>query len=113
MKFARFLLYTAALTCFSTSHASLVFKDDTGQEFRLKAPAKRIVTLAPHAAESLYAAGGGDRLVGTVEYSDYPPEANQSPMQRRMPFVNDWKRCASPMPTNPRFASFTKYGNPR
>jgi iron complex transport system substrate-binding protein len=33
--------------------------------------------LAPHAAESLYAAGGGDRLVGTVEYSDYPPKAKK------------------------------------
>jgi hypothetical protein len=48
-------------------------------EVRLKAPAKRIVTLAPHATESLYAAGAGDRLVGTVEYSDYPPEAKKVP----------------------------------
>ena len=77
MKFAHFCLCTVALATFSFAHADLVFKDDTGQEFRLKAPAKRIVTLAPHAAESLYAAGGGDRLVGTVEYSDYPPEAKK------------------------------------
>jgi len=60
-------------------HADLVVKDDTGQEIRLKAPATRIVTLAPHAAESLYAAGAGDRLVGTVDYSDYPPEAKKVP----------------------------------
>lgn len=60
-------------------HADLVVKDDTGQEVRLKAPAKRIVTLAPHAAESLYAAGAGDKLVGTVDYSDYPPEAKKVP----------------------------------
>ena len=79
MKFAHFCLCTVALASFSTAHADLVFKDDTGQEFRLKAPAKRIVTLAPHAAESLYAAGAGDRLVGTVEYSDYPPEAKKVP----------------------------------
>lgn len=59
------------------AHANLAFKDDTGQEVRLKAPAKRIVALAPHIAESLYAAGAGDRLVGTVEYSDYPPEAKK------------------------------------
>ena len=61
------------------AQADLVFKDDTGQEVRLKAPAKRIVTLAPHAAESLYAAGAGDKLVGTVDYSDYPPEAKKVP----------------------------------
>lgn len=60
-------------------HADLVIKDDIGQEIRLKAPAKRIVALAPHIAESLYAAGAGDRLVGTVEYSDYPPEAKKVP----------------------------------
>lgn len=35
------------------------------------APA-RIVTLAPHLAELVHAAGAGDRLVGTVEFSDYP-----------------------------------------
>jgi len=60
-------------------HADLVVKDDTGQEVRLKVPAKRIVTLAPHAAESLFAAGAGDKLVGTVDYSDYPPEAKKVP----------------------------------
>ena len=40
-------------------------------------PARRIVTLAPHLAELVYAAGAGDRLVGTVEWSDYPPAAQQ------------------------------------
>ncbi|KXB31577.1 cobalamin-binding protein [Dechloromonas denitrificans] len=59
------------------AQADVVVKDDTGQEVRLKAPAKRIVALAPHIAESLYAAGAGDKLVGTVDYSDYPPEAKK------------------------------------
>ncbi len=77
MKFRLFFALTATLTLLPCAHAELVFKDDSGQEVRLKAPAKRIVTLAPHAAESLYAAGAGDRLVGTVEYSDYPPEAKK------------------------------------
>lgn len=38
-------------------------------------PARRIVTLAPHLAELVYAAGAGDRLVGTVAYSDEPAAA--------------------------------------
>lgn len=38
-------------------------------------PAERIVTLSPHLAELAYAAGAGDRLVGTVEWSDYPAQA--------------------------------------
>lgn len=37
------------------------------------APARRIVTLAPHLAELVYAAGAGDHLVGVVEFSDFPP----------------------------------------
>jgi iron complex transport system substrate-binding protein len=69
----------ATLTLCTAVQAEVVFKDDTGQEVRLKAPAQRIVTLAPHAAESLYAAGAGDKLIGTVEYSDYPPAAKKVP----------------------------------
>ncbi len=38
-------------------------------------PAHRIITLSPHAVEMLYALGVGDRIVGTVEHSDYPKEA--------------------------------------
>lgn len=41
--------------------------------------AQRIVTLAPNLTELVYAAGAGDRLVGTVEFSDYPAEAQQLP----------------------------------
>jgi len=40
---------------------------------------RRIITLAPHLTELVYAAGAGDRLVGVVEYSDYPPEAVDLP----------------------------------
>lgn len=49
--------------------------------FRLSAevlktkPAQRIIALSPHSVELLYAIGAGDRIVGTVEYADYPKEA--------------------------------------
>ena len=79
MKFRHFLALTVTLSVFASAQAELVFKDDAGQEVRLKAPAQRIVTLAPHAAESLYAAGAGNQLIGTVEYSDYPPAAKKVP----------------------------------
>ncbi|MCG7535326.1 cobalamin-binding protein [Pseudoalteromonas sp. OOF1S-7] len=42
-------------------------------------PVKRIVALAPHIVENLYAIGAGERIVGTVEYADFPAEANQIP----------------------------------
>lgn len=53
--------------------------DDLGHCVTLQAPATRIVTLTPHAAELIYAAGGGDRIVGTVEHSDYPAAARALP----------------------------------
>jgi len=82
LKFGLFSRLTVGLVLGAAVHlaqADLVVKDDTGQEVRLKGPAKRIITLAPHAAESLFAAGAGDKLVGTVDYSDYPPEAKKLP----------------------------------
>jgi iron complex transport system substrate-binding protein len=79
MKFAHFLALTATVALLPAAHAELVFKDDTSREIRLKAPAKRIITLAPHATELLYAAGAGDRLIGTVDYSDFPPAAKKIP----------------------------------
>ncbi|TQV84301.1 cobalamin-binding protein [Exilibacterium tricleocarpae] len=41
----------------------------------LPKPAARIVALAPHVVENLYAAGAGDKIVGVVEYSDFPAAA--------------------------------------
>jgi iron complex transport system substrate-binding protein len=43
------------------------------------APALRIVSLAPNLTELAYAAGAGDALVGTVDYSDYPAAARSLP----------------------------------
>ncbi len=59
--------------------AEVSVTDDTGATVALKQPARRIVTLAPHLAETLFAAGAGDRLVGTVDYSDYPDAAKKVP----------------------------------
>jgi iron complex transport system substrate-binding protein len=53
--------------------------DDTGAAVRLDRPAQRIVTLAPHLAETVFAAGAGGKLAGAVEYSDYPMAAGKVP----------------------------------
>lgn len=53
--------------------------DDAEREVCLPAPAERIVALSPGVTELLYAAGAGDRLVGAVSFSDYPPEAADLP----------------------------------
>src|SRR3989338_1270633 len=71
------LLFWLFQTCIA--YAEFSVPDDTGQQVRLKQPAQRIVTLAPHATELLFAIGAGKRIVGTVEYSDFPEEAKRIP----------------------------------
>jgi iron complex transport system substrate-binding protein len=61
------------------ANAQVAVRDDYGNEVRLAKAASRIVSLAPHLTELLYAAGGGARLVGAVEFSDFPPEAAALP----------------------------------
>jgi iron complex transport system substrate-binding protein len=53
--------------------------DSDGRRVTLDAPAQRIVSLAPHVTEQLFAAGAGTKLVGVSEYSDYPEEAKRLP----------------------------------
>lgn len=69
--------FMLAITNLHAAPVSVV--DDTGRTVTLPAPAQRIVTLAPSAVEIAYAAGAGNKIVGTVEHSDYPPAANQIP----------------------------------
>ena len=62
---------------------ALQIVDDRGVRIELPGPARRIISLAPHITELLYAAGAGDSLVGAVEYSNYPEAA------KRLPRVGD------------------------
>ena len=75
-RLAAFLLL---LACAAAGAAEVVVIDDEGRELRLAGSAQRIVSLAPHVTELLFAAGAGDRIVGTLDYSDYPPEAKAIP----------------------------------
>ncbi|MGH8687230.1 MAG: cobalamin-binding protein [Burkholderiales bacterium] len=53
--------------------------DDYGDAVVLAAPARRVVSLAPHLTELMYDAGAGDRMVGALAYSDYPAAARRLP----------------------------------
>ncbi|MBS3935347.1 MAG: cobalamin-binding protein [Sulfuritalea sp.] len=72
------LPWILALASFSV-HAEIVVRDDSGTTVRLATPASRIVSLAPHATETLFAAGAGGKIVGAVDYSDYPEAARKIP----------------------------------
>jgi len=59
--------------------AAITLQQADGSELQLDHPAQSIITLSPHLAELVYAAGVGDRLLATVEYSNYPAEAEALP----------------------------------
>ncbi len=75
----RFVLAaTLALGC--AAHAAEIrLTDDSGRSVSLAKPARRIVSLAPHITELLFAAGAGADVVGTVAYTDYPAAAQRIP----------------------------------
>ena len=60
--------------------AEVMVDDDLGNSVRLEQPATRIISLAPHLTEIVFAAGAGDKLIGVVSYSDYPPAALDIPI---------------------------------
>lgn len=72
-------LAATALLAIPSAQAAVSVVDDAGQTITLAQPARRVVSLAPHVTEMIFAAGGGDRIVGTVHYSDYPPQARDIP----------------------------------
>ncbi len=75
------LLAAAALAAASLcALADVRVVDDTGASIVLAQPAQRIVTLAPHATELVFAAGAGERVVGVIKGSDYPPAAARLPV---------------------------------
>jgi iron complex transport system substrate-binding protein len=59
--------------------ADISVRDDSGESVTLHAPAHRVVSLAPHITELLYAAGAGRDIVGATAYSDYPEAAKSIP----------------------------------
>ena len=68
-----------ALLAAAPALAEVVVKDDAGQVVRLARPAQRIVSLSPHITENLFAIGAGARVVGTVDFSNFPEAAKHIP----------------------------------
>ena len=70
-------LLLAALAASLPASAAISVKDDDGNTVTLQKPAQRVISLAPHITELLFAAGGGSHVVGVVEYSDFPEAAKK------------------------------------
>ena len=74
----RFLALLAAYPLLAIANP-IVVTDDTGQTITLAKPAQRIIALSPHIVETLFVAGAGQKIVGAVDYSDYPAVAKNIP----------------------------------
>jgi iron complex transport system substrate-binding protein len=74
------ILLALLLCATGAARADVTVVDDTGARVTLARPAQRVIAMAPHATELLFAAGGGKRIVGAMNYSDYPAEAKSIPL---------------------------------
>lgn len=68
-------LLACCVVTFTAAATEIEVIDDSGRAVLLKAPARRVIALSPHATELIFAAGGGDKLVATMVGSDYPVQA--------------------------------------
>ena len=74
------LLVSASVLCVGPLATAATAVDDEGSLITLTEPASRIISLAPSLTELIYAAGAGAKLVGVVEYSDFPEAAKAIPI---------------------------------
>ena len=73
-------LLAGLLTCsLAVAATPPVLENADGTIVELEGPAQSLVTLSPHLAELVFAAGAGNLLAGTVEFSEFPAEASRIP----------------------------------
>ena len=73
----KLLMAALAASLALNTAAAITVADDDGLPVTLAKPALRVIAMAPHVTELLFAAGGGDKIVGVVTYSDYPEAAKR------------------------------------
>lgn len=93
----------------ATQSTDIEVIDDDGRVIRLSQPAQRIISLAPSMTELLFSLGAGDRVLGVMAYSDYPPEATQVPVVGQFDML-DMERIIA---LQPDLIVSWRTGNPR
>jgi iron complex transport system substrate-binding protein len=86
-----------ALALAGAAQARVAVVDDEGRAIELALPARRIVSLAPHLTEQLFAIGAGDLIVGTTDFADFPEAARGLPRVARAHSV-DLERVSAARP---------------
>lgn len=79
-------IFASTLMFAVSAFAAVAVTDDEGNTVSLPNPAKRVISLAPHTTEMMYAIGAGKTLVGVASRSDYPEEV------RSLPVVGDFRQ---------------------
>src|ERR1700732_253557 len=75
----RFLLALClGVAAAGSASAAHTVSDDVGRQVTVRDPPLRIVSLTPGATEMLFAAGAGEQVIATVEYSEEPPAPRRS-----------------------------------
>ena len=82
----RGVLCLCLLLAASVQAATIHLRDDAGQTLDFSRPPQRIISLAPHLTELLFAAGAGAQVVGVDGASDYPKAV------QALPRVGDFSR---------------------
>ena len=103
------LVSLLSLVIIPRTFAAIELTDDDDLVVRLDHPAARIISLAPSLTELVFAAGAGKKLVGVVEYSDFPPEVTALPIVGRYNLL-DQERI---LELEPELILAWKSGNPR
>lgn len=68
-------IYLPGFTFLRASANEVISIQNNSQVLSFNTPVNTIITLAPHATELTYSAGAGEKIIGTVEHSDYPDNA--------------------------------------
>lgn len=74
------VLLCAFAVASAPARAAVSVTDDNGNRVTLAKPAQRVISMSPHVTELLFAAGGGVRVAGVMNYSDYPEAARKIPL---------------------------------
>jgi len=73
------LATASAMAGAAPASTSISVRDDAQRIVTLDKPAQRIISLAPHITELLFASGASKSLVAVSDYSDYPEAAKKLP----------------------------------
>jgi len=79
VKFSFLLIFISTSLCFA-SDKTISVRDALNNRLSFDAPVTRIISLSPHITELLFLAGAGEKVIGTVEFSDYPDAAKKIPI---------------------------------